>query len=87
MPVPIQLESGETGELTGFDGKLLSLTAPTARAPGQPTAFTVQTADGAREYAGRSIGSKLRDDGRFDVRMRLVNLTRVAREALQALFA
>lgn len=83
MPVGLTLSSGEPGEVTGFDGKLLALRLPRALAPGQPAELRVAL-EPPLALAGRSIGSKRREDGAYDVRLRLVNLTREAREALLA---
>lgn len=81
--VQITLSGGAQGALTGFDGKILAVRLPLALAPGQPAELTVAS-EPPLALAGRSIGSRRREDGSFDVRLRLVNLTREAREALLA---
>lgn len=78
----IRLESGEDCEGLSFDGKLFRFAGPRAFAPGAPLRLLVELVDGSRALEGRSLGSKLREDQRYEVRMRFVNLRRELREAL-----
>jgi len=82
MSVKIRLDSGEEAEARAFDRALLTLWSPRAFAPGAPIRFTATTEGEARNFEGRTIGSKRVDDGRFEVRMRFVNLRREDRELL-----
>lgn len=82
MGVPAELVDGSAAEAVAYDGKLLAVVTPRALAPGQPAQLHVHVGEAPLSLAGRSIGSRLREDGRFDVRLRLVNLTREARQAL-----
>lgn len=78
----MRLESGEDCEGLAFDGKLFRFAVSRAFAPGAPLRLRVELADGSRTLEGRSLGSKLREDQRYEVRMRFVNLRREVREAL-----
>ena len=80
MTVALTLPTGE-GEALRLEGERLEIISPTAFAPGQPLSFTA----GALHLEARSQGSKKRDDGRFDVRLRLINFSRVKRERLEEL--
>lgn len=83
----VALSMGATAELVGFDGRALALVSPVAFAPGSPVRFTVTLDDGiARPIEGRSMGSRRRPAGDFDVRLRPVNMRRTVREALLTVF-
>ncbi|MCZ7687520.1 MAG: hypothetical protein M5U28_55795 [Sandaracinaceae bacterium] len=64
---------------------MLHLVLPRAFAPGAPLALTLELEDGALELTGKTIGSKRREDGRFDVRARLISLRREDRARLEAI--
>ena len=81
MSAPGRLRDGEPIELVGYDGKLLRLVCARAMAPGQPLEVRAELTSPV-EIRGKAVGSKKRDDGRFDVRARLVNLRREVREQL-----
>ena len=68
-------------------GGILTVVSERAYAPGEPARATVELSDGALEIEGKSIGSKRRPDGTFDVRFRLLNLRREARERLERALA
>ena len=78
----IRLESGEDAEARAFDGNILTLLSPRAFAPGSPIRFVAILNDEERSFEGRAIASKRVNDGRFEVRMRFVNLRREDREFL-----
>jgi len=80
--VKLRLDSGEEGEALRFEGHLLTFVGPRAFAPGSPIRFEVSAEGGPRSFEGRTIGSKRVEGGRFEVRMRFVNLRRVDRELL-----
>lgn len=84
MSAPLTLSSGGEGEAVDLAGEVLRVVLPRAFAPGAPVTLTVDL-DAPVTITGKTIGSKLRDDGRFDVRLRLVNLRRSDREALARL--
>ncbi len=81
MGVAIELVSGERGEAVSLHGEVLTIISPKAFAPGAPVSLSVESA----ALRGKSRGSKRRDDGRFDVRLRLVSLTREERAHLEGL--
>lgn len=85
--LPATLADGKQAELVSLEGELLGLTAPRAFAPGQPVELTARLDTGQLRLAGKTLGSKRREDGRFDVRLRLVNLRKSDRETLQSLLA
>jgi hypothetical protein len=80
--VNLRLQSGEQGEAVRLDGNLLTFLSPRAFAPGSPIRFAVSAEGGPRSFEGRTIGSKRIEGGRFEVRMRFVNLRREDRELL-----
>jgi hypothetical protein len=72
------------GEAQTLEGEVLALVLPRAFAPGAPIAFSAEVEGGAIALHGKTIGSKRREDGRFDVRVRMTNLRRGDRERLIA---
>ena len=74
------------GFAVAYDGARLSFVAPKAFPPGQPLQFVLMVADGELALQARSIGSKRREDERFDVQARLVSVNRQARERLERAF-
>jgi hypothetical protein len=85
VSIPAVERGGERLELVAYDGKLFTLTGARAFAPGNP--LTLELALGiGHTLELKSIGSKKRPDGRFDVRARAATLTRGAREALAQAF-
>ncbi len=82
--MPITLARGGDGSAESVDGEVLTCVVSRAFAPGAPVDFTVRIGAGELTLGGKSLGSRRRDDGRFDVRFRLVNLRREDREALAA---
>ncbi|HEY8432146.1 MAG TPA: hypothetical protein VIL20_27405 [Sandaracinaceae bacterium] len=85
MSAPVELASGGSGEAVAWAGEVLSLVLPRAFAPGAPIAFSIALEGGALSLSGKTVGSKRRADGRFDVRVRLLNLRREERARLEAL--
>ena len=71
---------GGEGGWIGFAGEVLEVLSPTPYAPGAPISLEV---DGI-PLQGKALGSKRQDDGRFHVRMRMINLRREHREMLVA---
>jgi hypothetical protein len=87
MSIPLRI-----GELQGValhsDAVTMTFTAPKAFPPGQPIALVLWpgTPD-PLPLALRSLGSKRRDDATVEIRARLINLARAARERLLASFS
>jgi hypothetical protein len=85
MNVPLRDRHGDTLDLVSFDGKTFDLVGPRAFAPGQPLLLEMPLGLGYRLEL-KSIGSRKREDGRFDIRARATSLARGAREALEQAF-
>lgn len=81
------LEGNLSGRAVAHDGELLAVVLPKAFPPGKPLELALALPDGSLPLTCRCIGSKLRADGQFDVRLRLTNLRREARDKLRAAFA
>jgi len=79
LPCEARSAAGQ-GEAVGFEGETLHLVLDRPVAPGTPVAVRV----GDLDLRGKSLGSKRRPDGRFDVRLRLVSLRREDRAKLEA---
>lgn len=84
MSVAVTLSSGGRGEAVAFEGEVLSLVLPRAFAPGAPVSLEATVDGRTMALNGKALGSKRREDGRFDVRMRMINLRRSERERLSA---
>jgi len=76
----VRIGGGE-GELLALSGENLEVVSPKAFAPGAPVRFEVEE----MELKGRCVKCKRGDDGRFELRLRMVNLRRAHRERLAAL--
>ncbi|MCA9529452.1 MAG: hypothetical protein KC543_04895 [Myxococcales bacterium] len=83
---PAPSAEGE-GEVRSFDGRTLTFVSPAAYAPGAPVSMTVLVGGAPVGLEGRSLGSRRLPDGRFEARMRMVNLRRSTRETLIAALA
>lgn len=70
--------------VVGYGSHILLVQADKAYPPGRPLSLTVDREGESLPLSGRCIGSKRRQDGRYDVRIRMTNLTRVARLYLEA---
>jgi hypothetical protein len=85
--IPLRILEGDLlGRAVAHEGELLVAVVPKAFPPGKPLELTLQLDAVALPLVCRVIGSKLREDGAFDLRMRLTNLRRGAREQLRAAF-
>ena len=87
MSLPVQIAGQLAGTLEAIEGLLLTLASPKAFPPGQPLALLVSPEAAAVRLDARAIGSKRRDDGMFELRVRLINLRKEAREALERAWA
>ena len=69
-----------------YKANTLYLVCARAYPPGKPLALRAELAGGLLDLQGKSAGSKLRSDGRYDVTLRLVSLRREQRIALEQTF-
>jgi hypothetical protein len=83
--VAVRFATEGEGEALVLDGAMLALVSSRAFAPGTPLAFTIVSGDQRLELSGKTRSCKRRADGRFDLGVRLVDLRRTDREALQRL--
>ncbi len=83
----MKLGDGADVEVIGLQSEILALVASRAFAPGYPIELVGACNDVSLSFAGRTVDSKIREDGRFDVRLRLVNLRRGQRIAMSEHFA
>jgi hypothetical protein len=67
-------------ETVSLAGEILHVIADAAFAPGTPLSLAIEELE--RTAQGKTIGSKRRDDGRYDVRLRLVSSRREDRGKL-----
>jgi hypothetical protein len=86
MTLRLSMGGGE-GEATMLEGEVLYAIAPRAYAPGSRVTFSAEVADGTIAIEGKAVYSKKREDGRFDLRMRLFNVRREDRERIAAAIA
>jgi hypothetical protein len=83
--VPVQIAGALPGTIIDIAGLIVTLRSPNAFPPGQPLEFTL--AESSLHLQARSIGSKRSASGDFELRVRLINLRKAAREALEAVWA
>ena len=75
------------GAAASFSGEFLTFYSSKAFPPGQPLELTLfPDTEQALPLQVRCLGSKLQADQRFEVRARLINLSRAARMQLTAAF-
>jgi hypothetical protein len=85
--LPVRIGADLSAAAVSCSGELLVLLAPKAFPPGQPLELTLfPDEERALPLQARCIGSKLQQDQRFEVRARLINLSRAARTAVAAAF-
>jgi len=70
-----------------YDLHNLYLVCARAYPPGKPLGLRVELAGEFVDLQGKSAGSKLRSDGRYDVTLRLVSLRREQRIGLEQAFS
>ena len=78
----VRVDQGGEGEAISLTGEVLEVVIDRPYAPGAPVRLRLARGDGEMTLEGRTIGSKRRSDARFDVRLRLVSLTREQRANL-----
>lgn len=85
--IAMRIETVGTAELVHFTGEVALFVSERAFAPGKPLDVQIAFTDGTQPGKLKVVGSRRREDGRFDVRARVINLTRDLRERLQRAFA
>jgi hypothetical protein len=81
---PVVVDQGGEGVASALAGEVLHLVLDRPYAPGAPITMKLVLPGGDLSLQGRTIASKRRDDGHFDVRLRMINLTRESRARLAA---
>jgi hypothetical protein len=82
------LASGERGRALAYADGVLHMVCERAHPPGQPLSLTLHLPDATQlALQGKCAGSKLRDSGEFDVKLRLTSLRREQRALLEQLLA
>ena len=84
---PVSIRNRGPARGVGYAGEVLELICDLAHPPGRPLELTLQLPDAMLTLNGKIIGSKRRDDGQYDVRLRLSSVRREQRAALEAAFA
>jgi hypothetical protein len=88
VEIEMTLPSGAKAKAVEWKPDVLSLICANAFAPGQPVELKAAGEGGAViALIGKSGGSKKREDGAFDVKLRLHSLRREQRAWLDATFA
>jgi hypothetical protein len=86
-PLPLRIGAELEGVAISSDAVSFVFLAPKAFPPGQPLSLTLfPGSERELPLQARCIGSKLQPDQRFEVRARLVNLSRETRLSLLAAF-
>jgi hypothetical protein len=85
--LPLTLSDGERGRALSYAGGVLRMVCERAHPPGQPLSLTLLAGGGELALQGKSARSKRREDGAFDVELKLVSLRRDQRAALERLFS
>jgi hypothetical protein len=81
--VPATIAGKWRGAIEQVDGLVVRLASPNAFPPGQPLTIAFQHEGSDVRLEARTIGSKRRDEETFELRVRLINLRKDAREALE----
>lgn len=83
--IEARIEGAVDGQVVGYAAGVLAMLSDKAYPPGKPLACDVR-GEATMQLRGRAIGSKLQEDGRFLVRMRLTNLRKEHRQHLEQHF-
>lgn len=87
LELPLSIGADLSAAAVGCKGELFVMLSPKAFPPGQPLELTLfPGSENALKLQVRCIGSKLQPDQRFEVRARLINLSRPARQRLTEAF-
>ena len=84
MALSCALQSGDVLMLESFDGRLLVFSSARAQAPGTPLRVRVNENGATLEL--KSIGSRKRDDGLFELRARITTMPGEVRAFLNGHF-
>jgi hypothetical protein len=87
LAIEMRIEGELSGTAIACDGHVLRGSSPKAFPPGKPLLLELLPGAAPLPLATRVIGSKKRDDGSFELRVRLVNLRKEARARLNELFS
>ncbi|MBK8173048.1 MAG: hypothetical protein IPK60_22320 [Sandaracinaceae bacterium] len=85
MSAKVEFERGESGEVSSWDGSTMTVLASGPYAPGAPTRMKIHLETTAVDVEARAKDSKRVADGRFQVRLRVINLRREQLELLATL--
>ena len=86
--LPLSIGADMNAAAVSCKGEVFVMLSPKAFPPGQPLELTLfPGSDRALVLQVRCIGSKLQPDQRFEVRARLINLSRAARQQLTEAFS
>ena len=87
LELPLAIGTDLSAAAVSCKGEVFVMLSPKAFPPGQPLDLTLYPgSDRELKLQVRCIGSKLQPDQRFEVRARLINLSRSARERLTEAF-
>jgi len=82
----VTLAQGTHALAVNYRANTLYLVCAGAYPPGKPLTLRAELGAESLDLQGKSAGSKLRSDGRYDVTLRLVSLRREQRIALEHTF-
>lgn len=85
--IGMRIDDVGQAELVHFAAEVVLFTSDRAFAPGKPLDVHATFGDAEIPFKLKVIGSRRREDTRFDIRARVINLTRDLRERLQRAFA
>jgi hypothetical protein len=86
--LPLRIAQELDGVAVSSDAAVFVFLSPKAFPPGKPLDLTLfPGSEHALPLQARCIGSKLQADQRFEVRARLINLSRDARQSLLTAFS
>jgi len=83
----VEVTDGARGHAAAYAAERLELVLDRAYPPGRPLGFALTLAAGALRLEAKALGSKRREDARYDVRVKLTSLRREDRAALEQAFA
>jgi hypothetical protein len=80
--LPVTIAGEHAGTLSAADGLVLTLRSPKAFPPGQPLQLSLQV-EPPLPLEARTIGSRRLDPTSYELKVRLINVRRSTREALE----
>ena len=84
---PVVFADGSAAKAVACEGEVLALVCDRAHPPGRPLELELHAGETSLTLRGKSAGSKRREDGLFDVRLRLHSLRREQKATLTRAFA